>query len=170
MSPWGITLRGMPVALRQGPDQMEGSVMKVSSILKSKGAAVATTTPSAMLNSVVWELRVQGIGALVVSEDGATVLGVISERDIVRGLAEHGARLLGMRVSELMTQSAVTCTPEDSVTRVMTEMTRHRARHLPVVEDGKLRGIISIGDVVKHRLDELELEANVLREAYLVRH
>ncbi len=143
--------------------------MKVASILKAKGASVATTPPDATVSAVVWDLRLKGIGALVVSEDGTTVLGLISERDIVHALAEHGARLLGLRVSQLMTRSVVTCTPEDSITTVMALMTRHRVRHIPVVEDGKLRGIVSIGDVVKHRLDELEMEANIIREAYIAR-
>jgi len=143
--------------------------MKVGSILKAKGASVATTAPDATIATIVWELKSKGIGALVVSEDGATVLGLISERDIVYGLAEHGAKLPGMRVSQLTTRSVVTCTPEDSITRAMALMTHHRVRHIPVIEDGKLRGIISIGDVVKHRLDELEMEANILREALIVR-
>jgi len=143
--------------------------MKVGSILKAKGASVATTAPDATIATIVWELKSKGIGALVVSEDGATVLGLISERDIVYGLAEHGAKLPGMRVSQLTTRSVVTCTPEDIITRAMALMTHHRVRHIPVIEDGKLRGIISIGDVVKHRLDELELEANILREALIVR-
>ena len=144
--------------------------MKVASILKAKGESVATTLPDTTISTVVWELRSRGIGALVVSHDGTTFLGLISERDIVHGLAEHRAGLLGMRASQVMTKSVVTCTPEDSVTSVMAQMTRHRVRQIPVVEGEKLRGIVSIGDVVKHRLDELELETNVLREAYITRH
>ena len=144
--------------------------MKVSSILKTKGRSVATAPPDTTLSTVVWDLKVKSIGAVVVSDDGATILGMISERDIVLGLAEHGAKLLGMRAADIMNRSVITCSPEDNVTAVMAQMTRHRARHIPVVEDGKLCGIVSIGDVVKHRLDELELEANILREAYLVRH
>lgn len=143
--------------------------MKIASILKAKGASVATTAPDATISTVAWELKSKGIGALVVSEDGATVLGLISERDIVHGLAEHGAKLPGMRVAQLMARSVVTCAPEDSITRAMALMTHHRVRHIPVIEAGKLRGIISIGDVVKHRLDELQMEANILREALIVR-
>ena len=143
--------------------------MKIASILKVKGSSVATTAPVTTLSTVVWDLKVKGIGAVIVSEDGATILGMISERDIALGLAEHGAKLLGMRAAEIMNRSVVTCSPEDNVTAVMAQMTRHRARHIPVVEGGKLAGIVSIGDLVKHRLDELELEANVLREAYLAR-
>jgi len=148
---------------------MEESIVKVAAILKAKGTSVATTPPEATVSTVVWDLRSKGIGALVVSQDGTTLLGLISERDIIHALAEHGARLPGLRVSQLMTRSVVTCTPEDSITTVMALMTRHRVRHIPVVEAGRLRGIVSIGDVVKHRLDELEMEANVIREAYIAR-
>jgi CBS domain-containing protein len=144
--------------------------MKVSSILNTKGERVETIAPETRISSVVWTLRGKQIGALVVSEDGTTMLGMISERDVVRGLADHGTALLGMRVSDVMTRSVVTCAPEDSITRVMAEMTRHRVRHLPVVEHGRLLGIVSIGDVVKYRLDELEMEANILREALITAH
>lgn len=138
--------------------------MSVASILKAKGAHVETTRPDTTLYTVVWSLKVKGIGAQVVSEDGTTVLGLISERDIVRGLTEHGTNLLTLPVSKLMTSPAVTCTPEEGVRAVMARMTHYRVRHLPVVEGGRLCGIVSLGDVVKHRLDELELEANVLRQ------
>jgi CBS domain-containing protein len=144
--------------------------MSVASILKAKGAHVETTRPDTTLYTVVWDLKVKGIGALVVSEDGSTVLGLISERDIVRGLTERGTKLLTVPVSELMTSPPVTCTPGESITAVMARMTRLRVRHLPVVEGGKLCGIVSIGDVVKHRLDDLELEANVLRENLMASH
>jgi CBS domain-containing protein len=144
--------------------------MSVASILKAKGTHVETVKPETTLYKVVWDLRARGIGALVVSEDGATVLGLVSERDIVRGLTEHGTRLLALPVSEVMCSPAVTCEPGESITAVMARMTRHRARHLPVVEGGRLCGIVSIGDIVKHRLDELELEAAVLRDAYIAGH
>jgi CBS domain-containing protein len=144
--------------------------MSVASILKAKGAHVETTRPDTTLYTVVWDLKVKGIGALVVSEDGSTVLGLISERDIVRGLTERGTKLLTVPVSELMTSPAITCTPGESITAVMARMTRLRVRHLPVIDGGKLCGIVSIGDVVKHRLDDLELEANVLRENLMASH
>jgi CBS domain-containing protein len=105
-----------------------------------------------------------------VSDAGATILGMISERDLVRGLSEHGAQLLALSVSTVMTTPVLTCTPAERVTAVMVRMTRHRVRHLPVVDGSRLAGIISIGDVVKYRRDELELEANVLREALFVSH
>jgi CBS domain-containing protein len=143
--------------------------MKIASILKSKGEHVATTPPDTTMSTIVWELRSKGIGALVVSEDGVTVLGLVSERDIIHGLAEHGPKLLGMRASQVMTRSVLTCAPDDTIANVMAQMTRHRVRQVPVVDGGRLRGIVSIGDMVKHRLGELELEANVLREAYLTR-
>jgi len=144
--------------------------MSVALILKAKGTHVETARPDATLYTVVWTLKVKGIGALVVSDDGTTVLGLISERDIVRGLTEQGTRLLALPVSELMISPAVTCTPGESIRAVMARMTRYRVRHLPVVEGGKLCGIVSLGDVVKHRLDELELEANVLRESLMTSH
>jgi len=144
--------------------------MKVASILKHKGAHVETIRPDAPVRSAVWALQLKGIGALVVSDDDRTVLGIVSERDVVRGLTEHGAGLLTLPVSRLVTAPAVTCAPDDAITAVMQVMTRHRARHLPVIDHGRLAGIVSIGDVVKHRLDEMQLEADVLREALIVSH
>ena len=143
--------------------------MAVASILKAKGLHVETIPPDTMLASVVWQLRVKGIGALVIVDDGGSVLGVISERDIVYGLAEHGAGLLGMRASQVMNRAVATCAPEDSITRLMAQMTRSRIRHVVVTDDGRLHGIVSIGDVVKHRLDELQLETEVLRETLIAR-
>lgn len=144
--------------------------MKVESILKSKGSMVMTTRPAAKIATVVTKMRLEKVGALVVSDDGVRVLGLISERDIVHGLAEHGAELLDLSVAELMTRGGPTCAPADSVRKVMADMTQRRVRHLPVLENGRLGGIVSIGDVVKNRLEEVELEANVLRDAYLASH
>jgi CBS domain-containing protein len=143
--------------------------MKVASILRAKGLHVETVAPDTLLSSVAWTLRSRAIGALVVVDGHGSIAGVISERDIVNGLAEHGADLLGMRVSQVMNRSVVSCTPADNITRVMAQMTRYRIRHVVVTEEGRLHGIVSIGDVVKHRLDELELEANVLRETLIAR-
>lgn len=143
--------------------------MKVSSILKGKGKNVVTVRPDASLASAVRELTEKRIGALVVSEDDRSVLGLISERDIVQALARFGPLRLDLRVSDVMMRHVVTCHQDDAITKVMDLMTRHRVRHLPVVEDGQLRGLVSIGDVVKHRLDELETETNVLREAFIGR-
>jgi CBS domain-containing protein len=144
--------------------------MKVASILKAKGVHVETARPDTTVYTAVWELKVKGIGALVLSEDGKAVLGLVSERDIVRGLTEHGGKLLTLPVSQITTTPVLACTPEESITAVMARMTRHRVRHLPVVEGGRLCGIVSIGDIVKHRLDELELEANILRENLMTGH
>jgi len=141
--------------------------MKVQAMLSAKGNEVATTLPETVISTVIRKLKLEGVGALVVSEDGDHVVGIISERDVVRGLAEHGAELLDMQVADLMTRNVKTCSPEDDLKHVMTEMTRSRIRHLPVTEDGRLCGIVSIGDVVKTRLDELETETNVLRD-YIV--
>ena len=143
--------------------------MKVREILKGKGSRVVTVAPHSSIHDLARRLKLEGIGAAVVSRDGYRVDGIVSEREMARGLAEHGARLLDKPVSDIMLVSVVTCTAEDSVKEVMRRMTRHRVRHLPVVEDGKLAGIVSIGDVVKSRLDEMELEANVLRD-YIVAH
>jgi CBS domain-containing protein len=143
--------------------------MKVASILKGKGSTVVTVRPEASIAAALHELTDKGIGALVVSNDGKSLLGLISERDIVQALARFGTLHLDLRVADVMMRHVVTCREGDPITRVMDLMTRHRVRHVPVVEDGRLRGIVSIGDVVKHRLDELETETNVLREAFLGR-
>jgi CBS domain-containing protein len=137
--------------------------MNVETILRTKGSGVATIRPNATVGAAVKELIDRNIGALVVSSDGDTVDGIISERDIVHGLAEHGAALLSLTVAEMMTRRVVTCELSDSVDQLMAEMTNRRIRHFPVVQDGRLRGIVSIGDVVKNRLDEVEYEARSLR-------
>ncbi len=141
--------------------------MKVKAMLAVKGSKITTTRPYATIATVIRMMKLEGIGALVVSDDGEALGGIISERDIVRGLVEHGHELLEMQVSELMTRAVKTCTPESHIKDVMAEMTRSRVRHLPVLDGGKLCGIISIGDVVKNRLEELETETNVLRD-YIV--
>ena len=109
------------------------------------------------------------MGALVVL-DRDKLAGMISERDVVHAFAAHRAEAADIKVAEVMTHNVITCRPEDSLTRVLGLMTRHRVRHLPVLEAGRLVGLISIGDAVKHRLDELELEAAVLRDAYIAGH
>jgi CBS domain-containing protein len=144
--------------------------MRVADLLAAKGNKVVTIRPDATVTLAVHELRAHGIGALVVSGDGTTVEGVLSERDIVLALAERRGDVMGLRVADVMTRGVTTCGPEDHITRVMAEMTQRRIRHLPVVERGRLRGIVSIGDVVKSRLDEMVLEASVLRDAYLAAH
>jgi CBS domain-containing protein len=141
--------------------------MKVEAILQSKGRKVETTPPATKVSAAIHEMATRGIGALVVSSDGEGVEGVISERDIVRALSRGGAAVLNMAVSELMSRHVPTCTPDDTVSHLMAVMTRTRNRHLPVVEGDRLSGIVSIGDVVKIRLEELELETAVLRDSYI---
>jgi len=137
--------------------------MNVETILRSKGSAVATVSPRATIRDAAALLRRERIGALVVSGDHARVDGILSERDIVHGLADRGAALLDATVDALMTRRVFTCTPLDSVGDLMAMMTEHRIRHIPVLRDGMLAGIVSIGDVVKHRLDEMEYETSSLR-------
>ncbi len=140
--------------------------MKVEAILKHKGRAIVTVRPQASVAIVLHRLEVERIGSVVVSEDNRHLQGMLTERDIVFGLAEFGSGLFKMRVQDLMVHEVPTCGPSDSVRHVMAQMTRHRVRHLPVLENGQLCGILSIGDVVKSRLDEMELETSVLRDAY----
>ena len=143
--------------------------MTVDMILRAKGQEVETIRAEATVTMAIQLFTAKGIGALVVTSDGERVEGVLSERDVVRGLAQFGGDVLGMRVAEVMSQPTPMCTPTDTVKHVMEEMTRTRQRHLPVVDQAsRLAGIVSIGDVVKSRLEELELETNVLRDAYLV--
>jgi CBS domain-containing protein len=144
--------------------------MKVADILKAKGTRVATMRPEAFIDTVIHRMRLDRIGAIVISVDGRTIAGMLSERDIVHGLVEHGAALLKMKAGEKMMREVATCMPQDSIKDVMIKMTHGRIRHVPVVENGKLAGIVSIGDIVKHRLSEAELEATVLREAYIATH
>ena len=138
--------------------------MDVASILRIKGSSVATAPPEATITDIAAKLKEEKIGALVVSEDGIKVLGIISERDIVRGLADHGLDLLEKRAEELMTAKVMTCTPNDTTGDLMAIMSEKRIRHIPVTENGELCGIVSIGDVVKDRLDEIEREASALRD------
>ena len=137
--------------------------MNVEAILRSKGRAVATIRPDETVGAAVEQLISRNIGALVVSGDGTSVDGIVSERDIVHGLTDRGADLLSLKVAEVMTRNVVTCDLADTVDQLMAEMTNRRIRHFPVVEDGRLCGIVSIGDVVKSRLDEVEYEARSLR-------
>jgi CBS domain-containing protein len=145
--------------------------MKIADILRSKGSIVKTVAPHETALLLSGQLRAAQIGALVVSSDGNSIDGIVSERDLAYGLATHGARLPTIPVSELMTKAVVVCSPEDSITDVMKLMTQRRIRHLPVKAGDHLVGIISIGDILKHRLGELQVEANVLRDyAAAARH
>jgi len=137
--------------------------MNVDAILKVKGDAVVTIRPTATIAEAVRLLCEKRIGALVVSANGTEPLGILSERDIVHGLGKEGASLLERRVEDLMTKTVVTCAPQDRVADLMALMTERRIRHIPVLRNGKLAGLISIGDVVKNRLDEIELETTSLK-------
>ncbi len=137
--------------------------MNVHTILRTKGKSVVTIHPDATVERAVAVLRLRGIGALVVSDDGENVVGILSERDIVEALGRYGGDLLAVSVSEVMACPVVTCEPADSVAELMAEMTNRRIRHFPVVDDGRLVGIVSIGDLVKSRLDEIEYEAHSMR-------
>jgi CBS domain-containing protein len=141
--------------------------MKVQDILGAKGSRVATTRSDATIAGVIRRLKVENIGALVVSDDEHTLLGLISERDIIRGLADRGPLLLELPVDQVMAREVPTCRPEEPLGAVMAKMTRSRSRHVPVVVEGRIAGLVSIGDVVKHRLGELEQEAQWLRDAHL---
>lgn len=138
--------------------------MRVHDVLVRKGSAVATIGPAATVAEVLDSLARHGIGALVVTSDGQTVEGIISDRDIVRALKERGADLLGAAVGEVMRADVPTCIPDDQISTLARTMTEKRYPHLPVVVDGVLSGIVSLGDVVKSRVDELETEQNQLVE------
>jgi CBS domain-containing protein len=138
--------------------------MTVKAILSGKGHAVETIAPSATLADAAKTLSARGIGAVVVTDPSGEIIGLLSERDIVRATAERGAAALQQTVDQVMTRRVITCTEADTVGALMEQMTNRKFRHLPVVEDGKLVGIISIGDVVKYRLGEMEAETNAMRE------
>jgi CBS domain-containing protein len=139
--------------------------MHVHHIVSTKGAAVATIAPDATLAEATASLRDHGVGALVVSHDGRTIDGIVSERDVVRALAAHGASTLDHDVASAMSRSVATCHGHDTIDQMMAMMTERRIRHVPVVDDdGHLAGIISIGDVVKARVGQLEHENNQLHD------
>ena len=141
--------------------------MTVKKILSQKGADVVTIEPKASLSEAVKMLAERRIGAVVITDNQCDVAGILSERDIVRALAQRGPRALEASVGEVMTRRVVTCKESDTISSLMEQMTRGKFRHLPVVEAGRIVGIVSIGDVVKHRLEEMEHESNALREYIL---
>ncbi|MFD0690446.1 CBS domain-containing protein [Actinomadura fibrosa] len=132
--------------------------MRIRDILRRKGDTVATVRPEATVRQLLAVLAEHNIGAAVVSPDGASIAGIASERDVVRRLHDRGAALLDRPVSEIMTAEVRTCEPGENVDDLRRVMTEHRIRHLPVVEDARLVGIVSIGDVVKSAIGELESE------------
>ncbi|MFQ5783432.1 MAG: CBS domain-containing protein [Alphaproteobacteria bacterium] len=138
--------------------------MLVSHILKRKGSKVVTVDPSETAIGLARLFRLNNIAAAVVVDGADMVAGIVSERDIVDRIAVHGDKALRMQVRDLMTSPPLVCKPDDSVQHAMAVMTDRRVRHLPVMQDGELHGIVSIGDVVKSHLDETRLEVNVLRD------
>jgi CBS domain-containing protein len=151
----------MPV---DGDPLAEETSMTVKAILSRKSGDVVTIAPSATLAAAVALLAERRIGALLVLNGDQRVAGIISERDIVRVLAERGAAALDERVEQVMTRKVVACTSVMTVSEVMERMTEGKFRHLPVIELGRLIGVISIGDVVKYRLEQMEQESNALRD------
>jgi len=143
--------------------------MNVAEILKTKDAEVKTVRTTTSALELARYLHAHRIGAVIVSDDGCTIDGIISERDVVHGLAKYERKLPEIRVSELMTRVVITCSLHDSVRDVAKVMTQQRIRHLPVKDGECLVGIITIGDVLKERLAEIQLEANVLRDYAIAR-
>jgi len=141
--------------------------MQVQSILKTKGDRVVTARPETTIAEAARLLSENRIGAVMVLSGDGRIAGVLSERDIVTAFARHALGVATMTVGELMTREVLTCAPDDTVESVMATMTGRRVRHLPVVREGKLIGIVSIGDVVKWRLDETASEADSLRQYVL---
>jgi CBS domain-containing protein len=136
--------------------------MRITDVLRRKGNVVITITPNRTVRELLAALAEHRVGALVVSADGAHVDGIASERDVVRRLHSDGEAVLGQPISTIMTATVRTCGPEDSTDDLMSAMTEHRIRHVPVLVDGALAGIVSIGDVVKFRLEELQSERDQL--------
>ena len=138
--------------------------MNVQAILEAKGHDVVTTRPETSIADVCRLLQRRRIGAVPVVDDAGTILGILSERDMVAGLSEHGVAVVGLTAGQLMTRQVRQCHPDDSIGEIMAVMTNRRVRHLPVIDEGRLCGLISIGDVVKARLDEAALEVDSLRQ------
>ncbi len=138
--------------------------MFVRDILEEKGRRIVSVGPEERIEEIAKVLTRERIGAVLVRDETGTLIGVLSERDIVTGIARQGGSCLELRARDLMTAEVVTCKLADSVPQVMGTMTEQRIRHLPVVEDNHLIGLISIGDVIKHRLAEVESEAERMRE------
>lgn len=136
--------------------------MLISEVLRRKGSDVVTVPPKTSVRELLARLAEHHVGALVVSPDGSAVAGIVSERDVVRRLAADGPDLLDRQVAEIMTVDVRTCAPNETVDQLMVLMTEQRFRHVPVVEGGRLAGIMSIGDVVKQRLEELQSERDHL--------
>lgn len=140
--------------------------MRIADLLRHKGSDVATVPPGISVAGLLEDLARHNIGAMVVCDDNHALVGIVSERDVVRQLNERGAELLRAPVSEIMTTDVVTCEPSEGVDSLASIMTERRIRHMPVVKDGKLVGIVSIGDVVRSRIEQLESDRSQL-ESYI---
>ena len=143
--------------------------MLIADVLHSKGHDVVKVRPIDTVETAVRKLSGHRIGALVVENQWMKLVGIFSERDFVNAIAHDGAATLGFQVQQLMSKPMLTCRSSDRIDAVLATMTMARIRHLPVIEDNELKGIVSIGDLVKHRLDEKELEASVLRDIQRMR-
>jgi CBS domain-containing protein len=164
-----------PARVRDPPGEEEGGIgsgleglnkgrtMQVADILKSKGTRVVTARPETPIGDILRTMWLERIGAIVVTDASERVVGLINERVIVQSLASQGPKLLEMHASDRMETEVETCTPETWIDELMRKMTRKRVRHVPVVEGDALLGIVSLGDVVKNRLEELETETSTLR-------
>jgi len=140
--------------------------MRVADLLRTKGSEVATVPPKVSVTGLLEDLARYNVGALVVVDERGALVGIVSERDVVRQLNERGAELLTVPVEEIMTTDVVTCVPGDAVNTLAEVMTQRRVRHMPVVEGGQLVGLVSIGDVVKSRIEQLESDREQL-ESYI---
>ena len=138
--------------------------MHVAAILKEKGRAVETAGLQTTVMDVAARLSARRIGAIIITAADGSIAGIISERDVIRVIGQHGASALDWPVSEAMTRAVQTCRESDTIDTLMSVMTARRFRHLPVLENGRLAGIVSIGDVVKHRVAEVEHEATMMRD------
>jgi len=143
--------------------------MLIAHVLRGKGAVVHTLTAEATLEQAAKELNLRKVGALVVVDESGGLVGVLSERDIVREVARRGSACLGDRVSAAMTRDVITARSDETVDEGLSRMTDRRIRHLPIVEEGRLAGIVSIGDLVKHRIMAVEAEAAAM-QAYIAAH
>ena len=140
--------------------------MRIADILRTKGASVATVTETTTVTGLLAELVIHNIGAMVVVGPDGRVVGIVSERDVVRTLHDHGPELLRSAVCDIMSKVLVTCTPDDQIDDLSALMTNNRVRHVPVMQDDRLVGIVSIGDVVKNRMEQLQAEQEHL-QAYI---
>lgn len=154
-----------PATYSQTTDSnLKAGISTVSQLLAGKGSEVFSIRPQETLGNAVKDLRDRRIGALIVTDEAGGLIGILSERDIVRKLAETPGQTLPQLVGDVMTDKVETCTPDEALVSVLRRMTAGRFRHMPVVEEGKLSGIVTIGDVINHRLNELEHEALQMKQ------